>query len=200
MKNQTPIAKRTRDPESKRAALHEAALRQFTARGYEHVSIASIAKEAGIAVGTVYRFYENKLFLLRAMLEGNEQDFVERMQSDWSKGGTYAQRLDRICDGVFQVAQDRSSLLRMFTMTTDVVYEDGALPGDRIQSQIRRMYKEAMDNDAFRPGDVEMMSAMAHGLVEGALMRWMRTGASEDANAPRELASVLKFGVLSATG
>ncbi|MEM7798640.1 MAG: hypothetical protein AAF633_05575, partial [Chloroflexota bacterium] len=106
----------------------------------------------------------------------------------------------RICDGVFQVAQDRSSLLRMFTMTTDVVYEDGALPGDRIQSQIRRMYKEAMDNDAFRPGDVEMMSAMAHGLVEGALMRWMRTGASEDANAPRELASVLKFGVLSATG
>ncbi|MEO1406454.1 MAG: TetR/AcrR family transcriptional regulator, partial [Pseudomonadota bacterium] len=78
MKNETRASKRTRDPESKRAALHEAALSQFTERGYEHVSIASIAKEAGIAVGTVYRFYENKLFLLRAMLEGIEGDFVER--------------------------------------------------------------------------------------------------------------------------
>lgn len=197
MKKQTPVPRRTRDPESKRAALHDAALRQFTERGYEHVSIASIAKEAGIAVGTVYRFYENKLFLLRAMLDGVEQEFVERMRSDWAEGGDYPERLDRICDGVFKIAQDRSSLLRLFTMTTDVIYEDGALPGDRIQRQIRHMYQEAMEDRAFREGDVEMMSSMAHGLVEGALMRWMRMGAPAKTSAPRDLAAVMKFGFLS---
>ncbi|MEM7058981.1 MAG: TetR/AcrR family transcriptional regulator [Pseudomonadota bacterium] len=197
MKKETPPPKRTRDPESKRAALHEAALRQFTERGYEHVSIASIAKDAGIAVGTVYRFYENKLFLLRAMLEEIERDFVQRMQTDWAQGGDYPDRLDRICVGIFKVAQDRSSLLRLFTMTTDVIYEDGALPGDRIQDQIRHMYQEAMENGAFRKGDVEMMSSMAHGLVEGALMRWMRSGTPSDTNASRELATVMKFGFLS---
>lgn len=199
MKNKTISPKRTRDPESKRAALHEAALRQFTERGYENVSIASIAKEAGIAVGTVYRFYENKLFLLRAMLVDIEQDFVLRMQSDWAEGGDYADRLDRICEGVFDVARDRSSLLNLFTMTTDVIYEDGARPGDRIQHQIKRMYEEAMETGAFRDGDIEMMSAMAHGLVEGALMRWLRTGAPMNTDVPKELATVMKFGFLSQT-
>lgn len=197
MKNGPSSSKRKRDPESKRAALHDAALRQFTERGYEHVSIASIAKDAGIAVGTVYRFYENKLFLLRAMLEGIERDFVERMQSDWAQGGDYPERLDRICAGVFDVAHDRSSLLRLFTMTTDMIYEDGALPGDRIQSQIKRMYHEAVDNGAFRDGDADMMSSMAHGLVEGAMMRWMRSGAPSDTNASKELADVMKYGFLT---
>ncbi|MEM9232139.1 MAG: TetR/AcrR family transcriptional regulator [Pseudomonadota bacterium] len=197
MKKEATSPKRTRDPESKRAALHEAALRQFTERGYEQVSIASIAKEAGIAVGTVYRFYENKLSLLRAMLEGIETDFVDRMQTDWAEGGAYSDRLDRICAGVFDVAKDRSSLLRLFTMTTDVVYEDGAIPGDRIQQQIKCMYQEAMEDGTFRNGDTEMMSSMAHGLVEGALMRWMRTGAPAETNAPRELAVVMKYGFLT---
>ena len=196
MEKNVASPKRTRDPESKRAALHEAALHQFTERGYEHVSIASIAKEAGIAVGTVYRFYENKLSLLRAMLEGIESDFVERMQIDWAQGGDYSERLDRICTGVFDVAQDRSSLLRLFTMTTDVIYEDGGIPGDRIQLQIKRMYQQAMEDGAFRNGDVEMMSSMAHGLVEGAMMRWMRAGAPAETHASQELAAVMKHGFL----
>ncbi|MEM9709028.1 MAG: TetR/AcrR family transcriptional regulator [Pseudomonadota bacterium] len=196
MKFDAKTPKRTRDPESKRAALHEAALRQFTQHGYENVSIANIAKEAGIAVGTVYRFYENKLFLLRAMLEDIEGEFVERMKADWGEGGDFSDRLDLICHGVFEVARDRKSLLRLFTMTTDVIYEDGALPGDRIQRQIKCMYQDAMDDGAFRDGDVTMMSSMAQGLVEGAMMRWMREGARPDTNASTELATVMKYGFL----
>ncbi|MEM6589139.1 MAG: TetR/AcrR family transcriptional regulator [Pseudomonadota bacterium] len=197
MEKEETSLKRTRDPESKRTALHDAALQQFTEHGYEHVSIAGIAKEAGIAVGTVYRFYENKLFLLRAILEDIESDFVDRMQTDWAQGGDYPKRLDRICEGVFDVAKERSSLLRLFTMTTDIVYEDGALPGDRIQQQIKRMYLEAAEDGAFRNGDIDMLSSMAHGLVEGAMMRWMRTGAPAETNASRELAAVLKYGFLT---
>ncbi|MEM9605451.1 MAG: TetR/AcrR family transcriptional regulator [Pseudomonadota bacterium] len=197
MSKNTGKPKRTRDPDRKLAALHAAALNQFTERGYEPVSISSIAKEAGIAVGTVYRFYENKLSLLRAMLEGVEADFVSRMEQDWVKGGDHDKRLDRICEGVFEVAKERNTLIRLFAMTTDVVYEDGSLPGDRIQAQIRRMYEEATAAGAFRQGDVDMMSSMAHGLVEGALMHWMRTGFPDGRRASSQLAAVMKSGFLA---
>ena len=197
MKTPAKSSKRTRDPESKLASLHDAALQLFTERGYEHVSIANIAKEAGIAVGTVYRFYDNKLFLLRAMLEGIEAEFVARMKAEWAKGGEYAERLDKVCEGLFEVAQERSALLRLFTMTTDVVYEDGLFPGDRIQAQIEEMYREAMNAGAFRKGDVDMMAAMAHGLVEGAMMRWMRTGSPAHSKVSFDLASVMKSGFLT---
>ncbi|MEM9667446.1 MAG: TetR/AcrR family transcriptional regulator [Pseudomonadota bacterium] len=68
-----PVDQRTRDTESKRAALHEAAMNQFTAHGYEQPSMACITKEASVDVGKVYRFYDTKLALLRAMNDALEK-------------------------------------------------------------------------------------------------------------------------------
>ncbi|MGD1884396.1 MAG: TetR/AcrR family transcriptional regulator [Paracoccaceae bacterium] len=184
--------RRTRDPDSKRAAVHDAALHLFTKRGYENVSIAQVAKSAGIAVGTVYRFYDNKLAMLRAMLEEIEDLFVRRMKHDWDKGGAHPDRLDAICEGLFVVAEDHRSLLRLLTMTTDVVYVDGALPGDRIQSQIRSFYAEGMSAGTFVEGDVDMMAAMAHGLVEGAMMQSMRSSTSNRTEDVAQLSKVMK--------
>ena len=189
--------KRTRDPDTKRAALHDAALQLFTEKGYENVSIAQVAKLAGIAVGTVYRFYDNKLAMLRAMLEEIEDRFVQRMKSEWSRGGDYDDRLDAVCEGRFIVAEENRSLLRLLTMTTDVVYVDDALPGDRIQSQIRAFYAEGMSEGAFVQGDVDMMAAMAHGLVEGAMMRAMRSGNSNQTEAVAQLTKVMKNAFLN---
>lgn len=201
MEKTDPISpKRTRDPDSKRAALHEAALREFTERGYEDVSMASIAKTAGIAVGTIYRFYENKLTLLRTMLEDIEGKFVDQMQSDWQQGGPYGDRLDRICHGLFRVSDENRGPLGLLTMTTDVVFEDGSLPGDRIQAHIKAMYLDAAKDGAFREGDADLMAAMAHGLVEGAMMRWMRLGSPKELDAAGQLAAVLKHGFLAREG
>lgn len=189
--------KRTRDPETKRAALHDAALQLFTEKGYENVSIAQVAKLAGIAVGTVYRFYDNKLAMLRAMLEEIEDLFVQRMKHDWDQGGPHPDRLDAICEGLFVVAEEHRALLRLLTMTTDVVYVDGALPGDRIQRQIRSFYTEGMSEGTFVMGDVDMMAAMAHGLVEGAMMQAMRSSRSNRTEAVAQLSKVMKNAFLT---
>jgi AcrR family transcriptional regulator len=198
MKNLKPTqAKRTRDPDSKRAALYDAALRLFTERSYENVSIANIAKEAGIAVGTVYRFHKTKLALLRAMLEGLEDEFVNRMVSDWASEGTYADRLERLCYGLFEVAEVRHDLVRLLNMTTDVVFENGSLPGDRIQHQICIMYTETMKAGASPQSDPHLMAAIAHGMVEGAMLRWIRIGAPKDLDAAAHLAMAFKHGFLT---
>lgn len=189
--------KRTRNPDSKRAAIYDAAVRLFTEQGYENVSIAKIAKDAGIAVGTVYRFHDTKLTLLRAMLEGVEDAFVTRMATDWACEGTYAERIERMCHGIFEVAEDNLSLLKLLNMTTDVVFADGSLPGDRIQNQIRIMYTDAVNAGASHQGDAHMMAAIAHGMVEGAIVRWMRLGAPKDIGAASQLALVFKDGFMT---
>lgn len=201
MENSTTdtLRKRTRNPDSKRAALRAAALKLFTDHGYDAVSISQIAQAAGIAVGTVYRFYESKLAILQAMLEELEDDFVEQMKIDWSQGGDVDARLDRVSDGVFDLARDRKSLLRLLSMTTDVVFDDGSLPGDRIQGQIAKMYSEGVALGSFRPGHISLCAAMAHGLVEAAVMRWLRDGALSQSDASEQLALVLKRGFLADT-
>ena len=187
--------RRTRDPGAKRDALHAAAMRCFAANGFEAVSIADIAREAGIAVGTVYRFYPNKIALLRAMHDELEAEFVACIGDAWSSNLPYAERLDAVCAALFALMNERRIELRVLSMTTDVAHEDGRLPGDRVRARIAANIAQAQKAGAFRPGDPDMLAAMAHGTVEGAMRHWLRSGTDREAMA-RETAISLRGAVV----
>ena len=52
-----------------RAAILESALRLFAQKGYAHTTTRSIAAEAGLSVGLMYHYFENKESLLRAVFD-----------------------------------------------------------------------------------------------------------------------------------
>ncbi|MFW5896527.1 MAG: TetR/AcrR family transcriptional regulator [Bacillota bacterium] len=66
-----PIPKRTffNLPKKKRERILDVALRAFAARPYERVSVAAIAEESGIAKGSIYQYFEDKLDLYRYLLK-----------------------------------------------------------------------------------------------------------------------------------
>lgn len=187
--------RRTRDPEAKRAALHGAAMRLFAARGFEAASMAGIAREAGMAVGTVYRFYPNKIALLRAMHEALEAAFVACLVDAWGDGAPHPERLGAVCRALFDLMSERREELRVLSMTTDVAHEDGRLPGDAVRAQIAAMIAEAQKAGTFRAGDPACLAAMAHGTVEGAMTHWLRTGGNAR-EAARETARMLRNGAV----
>ena len=188
---------RTRDPKAKSEKLHAAAMRLFAAEGFEAASIAGIAREAGMAVGTVYRFYPNKLALLRAMHDALETAFVACLVQAWNDPAPPPQRLDRVCEALFELMEQRGAELRVLSMTTDVAHEDGRLPGDAVRGQIAVMIADAQALGAFRRGDPAFLAAMAHGTVEGAMRHWLRNGDDRHAVA-RETAAMLRTGIAAA--
>jgi AcrR family transcriptional regulator len=64
----------------------EAAQRKFERQGYATTTVAAIAKEAGVALKTVYTAFETKSGVLRALwnllLRGDDED-VPVMQREW---------------------------------------------------------------------------------------------------------------------
>jgi len=60
------------DTRSKRQAIIEAARKIFAMKGYEDTTIAEIAEDAGIAVGTVYLYF------------GNKRDIYTSVSLDWA--------------------------------------------------------------------------------------------------------------------
>ncbi|WP_432827604.1 TetR family transcriptional regulator [Dactylosporangium sp. CA-092794] len=58
---------RTRDPETKRRLLLEAALEEFAESGVAGARIDRIARRAGISAGLIYSFYDNKDSLFEAV-------------------------------------------------------------------------------------------------------------------------------------
>lgn len=55
--------------EMRRAEIIEAAQKVFAEQGYERASVADICAEAGIAHGTFYYYFKNKLSVLEGVLE-----------------------------------------------------------------------------------------------------------------------------------
>jgi AcrR family transcriptional regulator len=61
---QAPLAA----PEARRAAILDAALEEFTARGYEGARLDDVAKRAGVAKGTIYLYFADKEALFQDLV------------------------------------------------------------------------------------------------------------------------------------
>ncbi len=68
----------TRDQARKR--ILEAARKLFLERGFEAANLDEVAQRAGVAKGTIYRYFESKAELYVEVLVWNADAFVERMR------------------------------------------------------------------------------------------------------------------------
>ena len=63
-----PLKRRSAAPEARRAAILDAALEEFTARGYEGARLDDVAKRAGVAKGTIYLYFADKEALFQDLV------------------------------------------------------------------------------------------------------------------------------------
>lgn len=60
--------RRAQPPEERRAAILDAALEEFTARGFEGARLDDVAKRAGVAKGTIYLYFADKETLFQELV------------------------------------------------------------------------------------------------------------------------------------
>ncbi|MCD6128922.1 TetR/AcrR family transcriptional regulator [Candidatus Bipolaricaulota bacterium] len=77
---------------STRDRILEAALRLFSSRGYERVSVTAIAQEAGVSRPSFYRYFRNKRDVLLALLR-NWHDLMEWIRRSGEPEGRSAWEL-----------------------------------------------------------------------------------------------------------
>ena len=96
--------------ETRREQLLDAAISCFGEFGYHGTTIDSIAAEAGLSKGSVYRFFKSKDELLFAILDSWESKRETSFENDWSKKSPLEQ-LRQICRAsAYQMAEHRSLL------------------------------------------------------------------------------------------
>ncbi|HEY7979602.1 MAG TPA: TetR/AcrR family transcriptional regulator, partial [Rhizomicrobium sp.] len=72
--------------DDKRARLLAAALDLFETRGFDGVAVPEIAAKAGVAVGTVYRYFETKEALVNALYRQWKQAYNDLVLAPAPKG------------------------------------------------------------------------------------------------------------------
>jgi len=142
----------------------------FTSKGYEHTTVAEIAREAGVAVGTVYRHFADKTELLYAVKERWEAVFFEVFSQPQVTSGPYRDRIRPMVEAIFDAGAQHAEMLQLLGMPGQLVGERHKRVTEQpIQRAIKSFLDAAVAAGEFRPLDSETAAVIAYGMVQSAL-------------------------------
>ena len=73
------------------------AKRRLFEQGYQHISLREVAKESGIATGTIYNYFANKDYLIANIMLEDWLAAVEKMKECIDKAGSVREGVEGIC-------------------------------------------------------------------------------------------------------
>ena len=162
----------------KRELILRAATKLFARRGFFHAQVADVAKEAGVAAGTVYLYFENKDDLLISIFEQRMQEAMAEANASLKGVADPVERLhrlarvhlghlgrDRDMAGVFQVELRQSTkFMERFSST---------LLQDYLNA-IRDAIAGAQHEGTFRPeASATLAAKMFYGALDEMATNWI---------------------------
>jgi AcrR family transcriptional regulator len=171
-KSAAPPRRRRKD--ARPAEIVEAAFKVFCAHGYGKARVDEVAREAGIAKGTVYLYFPNKQALFQAVIEAKVSAALSRVGDlvDGFEGPTEALlrgMLRQMYENI--VLSDTRLLMRIiigeghqFPEIRTLYYDKGIRPGMTV---LDRVVQRGIDRGEFRDGPIREFPrlVMAPGLM-----------------------------------
>ncbi|HZP43359.1 MAG TPA: TetR/AcrR family transcriptional regulator [Candidatus Binatia bacterium] len=99
-----------------------AAQKRFAVRGYRHTAIADIAREAGLAAGTLYRYFADKEHLFRAVLEALHEGWLARAREVLAQPGTPVERLARLGHASIAFNRENPLINSVFARDNEMIF------------------------------------------------------------------------------
>jgi AcrR family transcriptional regulator len=185
------IIERTRRAELAKAVRREeilaAARRVFAGRGFRGTTIADIAEEAKIALGTIYLYFPSKADVFAALNERFNALIVAAL-TDAPPAVSLEETVRRRVDNVFATCAENRDLVRLVVLNTDpdsaaaqrMREADAARNGPMVEA-----IRQAMLAGSIRDGDPCVMTTLTNGLVSIAVYQAFVLSDGRDADKLR---------------
>ena len=106
----------TKRGNNKRQRIMSAAIKAFARNGYYQATIADVAREAGVAAGTIYLYFKNKDALLISIFEENVQRFIQQFHHLLSTAENAEVKLRKLVQLHLFEMQDHPDLAAVFQL------------------------------------------------------------------------------------
>ena len=147
----------TESSSDRRAQILDAALVCFAKRGFHQASMHDIAAEAGISVGLIYRYFENKEAVISAMADRHKKEISEVLQRA-RQAPTLLESVEILFTA--HCCENEPRLLSAFVV--DLYAEASRNP--RVADLVRDVLQTAMDGVTDLIARAPEAQAAAHGL------------------------------------
>ncbi|MER1957814.1 MAG: TetR/AcrR family transcriptional regulator [Solibacillus sp.] len=156
----------------------DAAVIAISENGYHQAQVSKIAKQAGVADGTIYLYFKNKEDILISVFQEKMGIFVENLQAIIKSGDSSSDKLSKMIENHFHVL---SSDRHLATVTQLELRQSNK----EIRSKINAILKEylilldqiiieGMLNGEFNPTmDVRIARQMVFGTIDEITTTWV---------------------------
>jgi AcrR family transcriptional regulator len=99
-----------------------AAADRFAAFGYRRTGMAEIARQAGVAAGTLYRYFESKEEIFRAVIRDLHDGWLARAHAALRPPGTAIERLTRLGQASVEFNGENSLINSVFRRDEEIIF------------------------------------------------------------------------------
>jgi TetR/AcrR family transcriptional regulator, fatty acid metabolism regulator protein len=188
--------------EDRQRQILSAAVRVFARQGYEATRVGDIAKEAGVAYGLVYHYFDSKEAVLEAVFREAWGRLLAAVALAEETAGTAPERLELVVKIVLRTWRDDPDLVRLLVreITRNPHIQDELDEIGQAFASLERIVKGGQDEGTIRPAvDARLAAWMLYGALEEVLTGWVLGQLADDvaavAAAEREVIGTLVGGL-----
>jgi AcrR family transcriptional regulator len=189
---------RERRKSARRGAILDAARKVFAEKGYDGATIADIAREAGVAAGTLYLYYESKVDLFAALNARLFEVINDAMRASNAppdlRGGTAAR-----IHAVFEACGDHRDLLHLVFLNPDPRLEASRRMRSSEEKRISPLadvLRQGMEAGLVRSCDPKQLARLTVGVVIAGLYQCFVQGDGRDVRTYESIVTEMIVGGL----
>jgi TetR/AcrR family fatty acid metabolism transcriptional regulator len=183
--------------------ISRAAVRVFSREGFHHARMKAIAQEAGVAVGTIYNYFQDKDDLLLSVFEDGikiRMDFLEELGHTSLPLRDQVQHLLESHFGQIREQQELAELILFERFHRGSRLRDRILTLQKgIIDQIAEFIRKGISQGWVRPCHPKVVAQALFDLVQTMTACWVFSSPDDEddifSSAPKELADLIWMGL-----
>ncbi len=149
----------------KKKAILESTLELVKENGFHGTPMSMVAKEAGVAAGTIYHYFESKEQLICELYKYVMAQGIAVLQNSDDSALAYKDRFFSVWMGLYNYYVNNPNVLRFWEQFVNSPYNIRKAGGepDELQKQLYKFFEEGIKLGSLRPVNPEVLGVLVHG-------------------------------------
>jgi AcrR family transcriptional regulator len=122
--------------EDKKECILSAALELFAEKGFHGTAVPEIASKAGVAAGTIYRYFDSKEAMVNAVYQRHKAMMLAAVLDDFPYEGEARSQIHHFISRVFSFAKKHPLAFKFLELHEKVGFQDAAQ--EKVQSEVNQ--------------------------------------------------------------
>ncbi len=168
---------RKRKTKDKRKAVMDAAMIVFSRNGFHETHVDEIAELAGVAKGTVYRYFKSKEDILKEIIKANNELLTDELMRIFNKDGHILELIKEAVAYYVEFFDNNKDLYRILTHSpwilkdiSDHFYKNIIAHLHVVRRRVFNLTREGI----VKPTDFYTVFYGIFGFIDGVIQKWFR--------------------------